>query len=541
MVVANLSGTNVSAPVRPFSADDNFPTAHASELLGGHHQQATLQLRDAIPPERRVEGMLCTVAGVTYRLEGGILNTNWRDVLADTAATAVANASTVAALGTAVSSHTARLNGLEVGVANSFATAAELPTTLNGTGAVAYFEVYKDPVVDNNGRYYKDPGTSLCFKVTNDTRARLIQMGTVVDTRRQLKSKACIVRDAAGKAVLWTIGGRLYFAPDPSVTAGILTSGGIDTRRQTASKIALFADAAGRVPLYLENGKFWAAGFTDELLAYLNSALSLGSAAIVRWVVFLVAGQSNALGLSNDSSNWLDASAVGRKWEYSNALVNLAEPVGASAPTGRTSTGSMWPAFALEYARLNPGTGVVIVPAASNGTTSAQWRADASTPVYDDTDTLFNVATARLKAAVAALKASGSYPDVRLGGVLYYQGESDSATVPATYRANLQSTLDGWRDPANFGPDFPMFLGITGHAGIEATYRPLRAEQRSFAVQTPYVYPAFEGMQFYYDELEAGGLGVRDTVHFRQTVYNKIGKCLAATVARSPIPTKPLK
>lgn len=521
-------------PIRNRDSADPGPVVFADEALGGHHQKDTIEERNAITVERRKKGMTCHVAetGITYRLDEGIENSNWVDVLAPT------NES-IQGLNQQVSNHNGRLNGMEIGSANSFPTAAELPTTLNNTGAVQYFEVYKDPATSNNGRYYKDPGTSLCFKVTSDSNGRLVNLETVTDVRRQLKSRNALVADADGRVLMWQVDGRINFRPSEEVVTEVLESGNIDLRQQTATKIALFVDGAGRVPLWLEDGKLAAGGFSDGLLGYLNTALNIGDPTITRWVIFVTIGQSNMLGLSNDSSNWLNASDVGRKWEYNNTLVPLVEPVGTSAPTGRTSTGSMLPAFALEYARLNPGVGVIIVPCASNGTTSAQWRADATVPVYDDVATLFSTAVTRLKACIAAVKADSAYADVRLGGALYYQGESDSATVPATYRANLQNTIDGLRDPANFGPDFPVFLGITGHVGTESTYRALRAEQRSFAIQTPYVYPAFEGMQFYLDA--SGAAGTRDGTHFKQTMYNIIGKCLAATVARSPIPTAPLK
>lgn len=70
----NNSGTTVIAPVRPQNAADTFPTAWANEILGGHHQAATLAERDAIPSDRIADGMLCSVASpcTTWRRQGGV-------------------------------------------------------------------------------------------------------------------------------------------------------------------------------------------------------------------------------------------------------------------------------------------------------------------------------------------------------------------------------------------------------------------------------------------------------------------------------------
>lgn len=79
--MADLQGTNITAPVRPYTDQDPIPTHYANEGLGGHHQKDTLAARDAILPERRLRGMTCFVEedGVTYTLVGGVLNQHWTD------------------------------------------------------------------------------------------------------------------------------------------------------------------------------------------------------------------------------------------------------------------------------------------------------------------------------------------------------------------------------------------------------------------------------------------------------------------------------
>jgi hypothetical protein len=80
--MSNNKGTLVIAPIRPFSSGDTFATAYANEIKGGHHVASGITERNAIPSERRLEGMLCTVLNpspaTTYQLLGGIDNSNWQ-------------------------------------------------------------------------------------------------------------------------------------------------------------------------------------------------------------------------------------------------------------------------------------------------------------------------------------------------------------------------------------------------------------------------------------------------------------------------------
>lgn len=65
-----IPGTNVAAPVVPFTTDDAYPTHDALYGKGGHREVVSLVARDAIPSARLRVGMLCYVAedGVTYQL-----------------------------------------------------------------------------------------------------------------------------------------------------------------------------------------------------------------------------------------------------------------------------------------------------------------------------------------------------------------------------------------------------------------------------------------------------------------------------------------
>ena len=79
--MANIPGTNLSAPARPHTTDDTYPTAYANEIKGGWHNIVSIAERDAIPPERREIGMAVNVdGGALYRLEGGLTNAHWAEL-----------------------------------------------------------------------------------------------------------------------------------------------------------------------------------------------------------------------------------------------------------------------------------------------------------------------------------------------------------------------------------------------------------------------------------------------------------------------------
>lgn len=54
-------GILIPTPIRPNDLDDNYPSAYAIDIQGGHHMYETLAERNAIKEGRREWGMLCTV------------------------------------------------------------------------------------------------------------------------------------------------------------------------------------------------------------------------------------------------------------------------------------------------------------------------------------------------------------------------------------------------------------------------------------------------------------------------------------------------
>ena len=79
-------GTLVGAAIRPIDDTSKIASAFAFEINGGHHQVATLAVRNLIMVQRRQWGMLCTVYNdstvsnnATYQLKYGHFSTNTED------------------------------------------------------------------------------------------------------------------------------------------------------------------------------------------------------------------------------------------------------------------------------------------------------------------------------------------------------------------------------------------------------------------------------------------------------------------------------
>jgi hypothetical protein len=74
-----LAGVQIPDKIVPFDSNDTHPTHDETYGLGGFRSVATIAARDAIPTERRAQGMLVYViaTNITYQLFGGITNANW--------------------------------------------------------------------------------------------------------------------------------------------------------------------------------------------------------------------------------------------------------------------------------------------------------------------------------------------------------------------------------------------------------------------------------------------------------------------------------
>lgn len=70
---------SVAGFIAPSDSTDTYPSHDAAYGRGGHREVPNIVERDAIPADRRREGMTVYVfnEGLTYQLKGGLTNSNW--------------------------------------------------------------------------------------------------------------------------------------------------------------------------------------------------------------------------------------------------------------------------------------------------------------------------------------------------------------------------------------------------------------------------------------------------------------------------------
>ena len=101
-------GTNVASAIRPFTDQDKYATAYASEIKGGHKSADTTALRNTISADRRELGMTVAVGDKIYRLitdpaSDTTIDADWKDITASTDNIKYADGSTLEVKATSIS------------------------------------------------------------------------------------------------------------------------------------------------------------------------------------------------------------------------------------------------------------------------------------------------------------------------------------------------------------------------------------------------------------------------------------------------------
>nr|VGM47931.1 flagellar biosynthesis, cell-distal portion of basal-body rod [Klebsiella pneumoniae] len=298
-------------------------------------------------------------------------------------------------------------------------------------------------------------------------------------------------------------------------------------------RVTAYRDEDGnlRIVQYAKFNQYWSLGSDSES----------ESRNPTEYVVFLVAGQSNAQGMGSAAKS--PSVNQGVAYQYYNGA--LTPVLGDSV--GNASTGSAWPAFANEFYRRT-GLGVVFIPSAVG---SSGLTAIASLPAnggngqnWSGTGTLRGTAIARYNDAIAALESGGfAY---RFGGVLWSQGERDARCLPSA--SNKITEQDYKNEFANlksyfsetFGDKFVWIISQTGgdDAGIDAQgLTDMRRLQREIVRSTPGVYFGWNGA---YNLIARGLMRSHDfpndpdnvnRSHYSQQGYNEMGTAMAVVAA----------
>ena len=251
--------------------------------------------------------------------------------------------------------------------------------------------------------------------------------------------------------------------------------------------------------------------------------------------LFIVAGQSNAVGYGADANGGYESAAdVAQFWAWDEDPA-LLKPL--KDPVYKSVKGSAWPAFCRRFFELT-GRKVYILNVASGGaavtdggyTTANTWA-----------DNAYGTLRATARAQFEALKAHLEQQQLpfEIGGLLWCQGETDGGRIAAG-TVSAQEYVDGTLDV------FAFFRELTGKATLDVFVSKIGFSTTTLAPGTPahegyvavqeaqeemcrdneHVHMAFRLAPTFFD---VGYMS--DTIHYNQTGYNMMGESLASCAA----------
>ncbi len=249
--------------------------------------------------------------------------------------------------------------------------------------------------------------------------------------------------------------------------------------------------------------------------------------------VFLIAGQSNALGIGDRSQSPLPP--AGKVLQYCESKI-----YDAVDPVCGAYTGSAWPQFGITYHNAT-GRHVAFVQTAV-GATSMTVQADIGLGNWGPTTgSLFNASVSQQRSAMQAFEAAGYAPAFM--GVLWNQGEADALAIETrvlpdanSYQSALINMIAQYR--AQLGANMPFYIFRTGTQTNAAPnpvgYAQVRQAQQTVAATVPKVHEVFTDAVNYPSQ----GL-MKDVWHFTQAGYNKMGMLGAQGVVAN-LPATPV-
>ncbi|NBB18309.1 hypothetical protein GVN20_02980 [Runella sp. CRIBMP] len=241
-------------------------------------------------------------------------------------------------------------------------------------------------------------------------------------------------------------------------------------------------------------------------------------------VLFLVAGQSNAVGVGDSAQSAKCMLGTAFEYRFSNdTLLHLQDPVGANElKFGAATTGSIGPAFAKTYAELSKKQ-VVIISAARSGASCHQKAELDNYGTWDDTGRLQLFENAVLKTQKAVEKTG-----VKLSGIIWLQGERDANAINAQqltmqeYEAALIKVIQRFR--VKFGQKVGFYIVQTGYyvGHSQAGFEQVRLAQKNVTQRLKNTHIVYENTHLF---KEKGWL--HDAIHYNQTALNDIGETTA--------------
>ena len=247
------------------------------------------------------------------------------------------------------------------------------------------------------------------------------------------------------------------------------------------------------------------------------------------YVLFIVAGQSNAVGFAKDL--YEKAHYAGTFWQWYDEETPSLQPL--QDPTAYKQNGSAWPEFGRTFFELT-GRKVCVINTAygGSGVTTANgnnWTASGSLRY-----------TARTQYQNLKSYLETNNIDYVLGGVIWIQGEAETLRIPEG-RITVEDYITGTKDIFTFfrtmseNENLPIFMSQIGYYRqafsdpeiMQATLE-VQEAQLQITKEMSNVYMAFEGAKHFED---AGYMS--DSVHYSQKGYNIIGKAFARCIANT--------
>lgn len=234
--------------------------------------------------------------------------------------------------------------------------------------------------------------------------------------------------------------------------------------------------------------------------------------------LFLVAGQSNAVGVGNADTSIIYFNPQCFEYITTDSLRPLLDPVGYTTENEDFQPafgGSAWLPFADAYQKLNGGS-VVIVQAAKGGTACHE-KADGGAGNWSSNYHLFSQAITKAKKAEA-------FTGKQIDGIIWLQGESDAVGISQNkisacdYKAALQNLIQRFRNELHC--NLPFYIIQTGlfTPEYDAAFNIARGLQAQVAAEDPLTFIVDSSANQY------RALGyMTDAIHFDQRALNIMG------------------
>lgn len=245
--------------------------------------------------------------------------------------------------------------------------------------------------------------------------------------------------------------------------------------------------------------------------------------------IFVIAGQSNAMGVGDSSKSVTKDLPCYEYNSLKNSFVILKDPVGQDHMNFQIAkTGSFIPSFAYNYAELEQRE-VDIIQCAKGGSSLSLKAETNNWGNWDTTGKLLPSSFEKIDLALSAINFKEDGKN-QITAIIWSQGENDGEAIgkgalsAEEYKSDLKKLISEFRE--RYGSSLPFVIIETGrHSSCKECdegYSIVRKIQQEVAAEDPNTYIGYNETK---DFIERGWL--KDPVHYNQEALNDIGEKLA--------------